>query len=96
MPKTAIDPFFATNNEPVSAGRHTLAVSAAAADLPHVTSSLIVVVITAGAITIVGADDPDGGGITLSLPIGVFQFNIQVRAVTAVATGIAVYAVWNQ
>lgn len=93
MPKTAIDPFFATNIDPVTAGRRAIVATASPNDLPHVTSSLIVSVTTASSVSFILADDPDTGAVTLSLPVGVWQLNLQVRAVTALPTGsvLAVY-----
>lgn len=97
MPKTATDPFFATNNEPVSAGRHAAAVTASTTtDLGHVTGSLIVAVSTAGSISFICADDLDSQAVTVSLPVGVFQLYLQVRRVTAIGSGISVIAIWNQ
>lgn len=98
IPKTAIDPFFATNNEPVSAGRHALVVTpSTTTDLPHVTGSLLVTVTTSGAtVSVICADDLDSGAVTITFPVGVFQLYMQVRRVTAVSGAASVVALWNQ
>jgi len=83
VPKTALGPFFGTNAEPITAGRHAIVVTPSASDLPHVTSQLLVNVTTAGNLSVIFADDPDTGAVNIALPIGFFQLNVQVRAVTA-------------
>ncbi|MBR0934851.1 hypothetical protein [Bradyrhizobium jicamae] len=97
MPKTAVDPFFSTNAEPVTAGRHSMVVSASAADLPHVTSSLIVNCgATAGSITVLMPDDLDTNGVVVPIAANsTTQLQLQVRAVTAIGTGIGVCAMWS-
>lgn len=98
MPKTAIDPFFATNVEPVSAGRRGLAIAGPVTgytgDLPHVTSSIIVTCgSTAGTIGVIMVDDLDSMVTTFSIPANTtVQIPIQVRAVAQVSTGITVVA----
>lgn len=93
--KTASDPFFATNQEPISSARHAQVVTAAAADLPQVTSSLLVTVTTAGSVTVIMANDLDNNQIALPFAPGTYQVNIQVRAITVIAAGIAVVAFWS-
>jgi hypothetical protein len=66
MPKSAADPFFATNQEPITAARRAQVVSASATDLPTVTSSLLVTVTTAGSITVLMANDLDTNPISHS------------------------------
>jgi hypothetical protein len=102
MPKTATDPFVATNVEPVSAGRHAIAVTPNdAGDLSHVTSSLIVTVGSGGSgIAVIFADDLDNAPVAIPLAVGSYQLSIQVRRVmatgTALGTGGAVIALWSQ
>ena len=95
MPKSAIDPFFATNQEPVTAGRKAQVVTASATDLPQVTSSLLVTVTSGGNITVLMANDLDTNPITIPLAVGTYQINIQVRAVTVIGAGITVIALWS-
>ena len=101
MPKTAIDPFFATNAEPVSAGRHALAitgpVSSYTGDLPHVTSSLIVTCgATAGSIGVIMANDPDNAVVTIPIAASTtIQIPMQARAIAQVSSGITVTALWS-
>lgn len=97
MPKTAIDPFFATNNEPVSAGRRSqvFAAGSYSTDLPHVTGSLIVSATAAGSVSVIMADDLDGTVTTFPVPAGMTQLYMQVRRVTTV-TSCTVVALWNQ
>jgi hypothetical protein len=101
MPKTAIDPFFATNNEPVSAGRHALAISGPVTsytgDLPRVTSSIIVTCgTTAGTIGVMMPDDLDGTVVTIPVPANTaLQIPIQIRAVAQVSSGITVVPPWS-
>ena len=102
MSKTATDPFFATNAEPVTAGRKGAVVTPSdTADLPYVTSSLIV---TTGAgatgIAVIFADGTDQQPVTIPLaPSNTIQLNMQVRRVmatnTALGTGGGVVACWS-
>lgn len=101
MAKTAIDPFFGTNNEPVSAGRNGMAVTPDNTnDLPTVTSSLIVTVGTGGTgISVIYAGDPrDNAPVTIPLAVGTWQLQMQVRRVmatgTSLGTGGGVVAQW--
>jgi hypothetical protein len=87
MPKSAADPFFATNQEPITAARRAQVVSASATDLPTVTSSLLVTVTTAGSITVLMANDLDTNPISIPLAVGTYQINIQVRAVEQTSAG---------
>lgn len=95
MSKTAIDPFFASTIEPVTAARRAQVVTASATDLPHVTSSLLINVTTAGSISVLFPDDLDNNPVALPFAVGTYQVNIQVRAVTAIAAGISVVALWS-
>ncbi len=102
MPKTALDPFFATNAEPLTAARKGAAVTPNdTADLAQVTSSLIVAT-GAGAtgITVIFADGSDQQPVTIPLvPNDNVQLNLQVRRVmatgTALGTGGGVVALWS-
>ncbi len=88
MPKTAIDPFFATNAEPLSAARKAVAVTPSdTLDLPFVTSALFVTVGTGGTgIAVLMADAPDTAPITIPLVPGTYKLEIQVRRVMATGT----------
>lgn len=99
--KTAIDPFFATNVEPITAARKGKAVTPSdTADLSNVTSGLIVTVGTGGtALAVIYADGSDQEAVTIPLAPGTHQLNIQVRRVlmtgTALGTGGGVVAQWS-
>jgi hypothetical protein len=41
------------------------------------------------------ANDLDNNPVTLTFTAGTYQLNIQVRAVTAIAAGIVVVALWS-
>ncbi|MDI3561288.1 hypothetical protein [Bradyrhizobium sp. Arg816] len=88
MPKTANDPLFATQRDPMSSGRHAKAVTPSdSADLSDVTSNLIITVGTGGTgIAVIFADDPDSGPVTIPLGVGTFQLHMQVRRVMATNT----------
>jgi hypothetical protein len=102
MPKTATDPFFATNIEPIEAARRGLAVTPSdTADLPSVTSSLIVTIGAGGTgITVIyAASATDVETVTIPLSVGTYQINAQVRRImatnTALGTGGGVVAQWS-
>lgn len=101
MPKTAIDPFFATNCEPISAARHGAAITPSDnADLPYVTSKLIVAIGTGGTgIAVLFANDPDTAPVTIPLAVGTWVLEMQVRRVMAAGTGLGtgggVVAMWS-
>jgi hypothetical protein len=97
MPKTASDPFFATNNEPISAGRRAQVVPAGTygTDLPTVSSSLIISSTAAGNLSVIMANDNDGQVTTFPIPAGLTQISIQVRQVVTVPTGATVVALWS-
>jgi len=101
MPKTALDPFFATNAEPLTAARKGAAVTPSdTQDLPYVTSALIVTIGTNGTgIAVLMADAPDTAPITIPLVPGTYKLEIQVRRVmangTALGTGGGVVALWS-
>jgi hypothetical protein len=101
MPKTAIDPFFATNIEPISAARNGAAVTPSdTADLARVTSSLIVTIGTGGSgITVIYANGSDQQPVTIPLGVGSYQLSMQVRRVmatnTSLGTGGGVTALWS-
>jgi len=100
MPKTATDPFFATNAEPLTAGRNGVAVTPSDNnDLANVTSSLIVTIGAGGTgIAVIYANASDQQPVTISLSVGTYQLNMQVRRVmatgTALGTGGAIVAQW--
>ena len=100
--KTAVDPFFATNVEPIEAARRGLAVTPSdTTDLPTVTSSLIVAVGSGGTgITVIFANSQtDMETVLLTLTPGTYQINAQVRRImntgTALGTGGGVTALWS-
>jgi len=101
MPKTAKDPFIATNAEPVSAARTGAAITPNDnSDLSQVTSSLIVTVGTGGnGISVLYANEQrDSAPVTIPLGVGTFQLQMQVRRVmqtgTSLGTGGGVVAQW--
>jgi hypothetical protein len=101
MPKTAKDPFFATNAEPISAARKGVAVTPSdTADLTYVTSKLIVTIGTGGTgINVIFADGSDQQPVTIPLGVGTYVLEVQVRRVMAAGTtlgaGGGVVALWS-
>jgi hypothetical protein len=97
MPKTASDPFFATNNEPISAGRKSAVFAAGSynTDLPTVSSSLVISSTAAGNLSVIMANDADGQLTTFLIPAGLSQISIQVRQVVTVPAGATVVALWS-
>ena len=101
MPKTALDPHFATTIEPITAARNAAAVSPSdTTDLAHVTSSLIVTIGSSGTgIAVIFANGADSQPVTIPLAPGSYQFNMQVRRVmatgTTLGTGGGVTALWS-
>jgi hypothetical protein len=97
MPKTASDPFFATNNEPISAGRKAQVFAAGSynTDLPTVSSSLIISSTAAGNLSVIMSNDGDNQITTFPIPAGLFHISIQVRQITSVPTGATVVALWS-
>jgi hypothetical protein len=102
MSKTAIDPFFATNVEPIEAARRGAAVTPSDVnDLSNVTSTLIVAIGTGGTgITVLFANSlTDVETVLITLTPGTYQLNLQVRRVmvtgTNLGTGGAVTALWS-
>jgi hypothetical protein len=100
--KTATDPFFGTNQEPLAAGRRGLAVTPSdTTDLPNVTSTLIVAIGVGGTgITVIFANSAtDTETVLITLGPGTHQLNMQVRRVmatgTTLGTGGAVTALWS-
>jgi hypothetical protein len=95
--KTAIDPFFASNIEPISAGRHAQVFAAGSynSDLPTVSSSLIISSTTAGNLSLILANDPDTAVTTFPIVAGLNQVSIQVRRIVTVPTGATVTALWG-
>jgi hypothetical protein len=95
--KTALDPFFATNNEPISAGRRAQIIPAGSysTDLPIVSSSLIISSTAAGNLSVIMANDQDSQVTTFPIPAGLTQISIQVRQVVTVPTGTTVVALWS-
>ena len=102
MPKTAKDPFFGTNNEPLSAPRNAAAVVPSdTADLANVTSKLIV---TTGAgatgIAVIMANGSDQQAVTIPLAASqTYILEMQVRRImstgTVLGTGGGVVALWS-
>jgi hypothetical protein len=98
MPKTASDPFFATNQEPVTAGRHSKVFAAgsyAGTDLPSVSSSLIISATAAGNLSVIMANDNDASVITFPITAGISQVSIQVRQIVTVPASCTVVALWS-
>jgi hypothetical protein len=101
MPKTAIDPFFGTNAEPISAARKAAAVTPSdTADLSNVTSSLLVTVGTGGSsLSVIYANGGDNQPVTIPLSVGTYQLSMQVRRVMATNTNLGsgggVVALWS-
>lgn len=101
MPKTALDPFFGTNVEPLFAARNAVAVTPNdTADLARVTSGLIVTIGSGGTgVSVIFAGDGDQQAVTIPLAAGTYQLTIQVRRVmstgTTLGTGGAVVALWS-
>lgn len=97
MPKTAIDPFFATNNEPISAGRKAQAFAAGSysTDLPTVSSSLIISASAGGNLVVIMANELDGNTVTIPVPVGWAQIQIQVRQIVTVPASCTVVALWS-
>lgn len=89
MPKTALDPFFATSSEPNFAGRHAAVVTPSdTQDLPVVTKQLWInnTGTAAAVVAVVMADDPDGASVLLGAPVGVTQYTAQIRRVMVTGT----------
>ena len=97
MPKTAKDPFFGTNNEPVSAGRRAQVFAAGSYtnDLPTVSSSLIISATAAGNLSVIMANDLDNAVTTFPIPAGLSQVSIQVRQVVTVPASCTVTALYS-
>lgn len=97
MPKTALDPFFATNAEPLSSARKGAVVTPDPLnDLSNVTSSLLVTAAAAGTLTVIMANDTDQQTVIIPVAIGTWKLEIQVRRVTAtsLAAG-SIVAFWS-
>jgi hypothetical protein len=101
MPQSALDPYFATNSEPISAARKGAAVTPNDnADLAQVTSSLIVTIGSGGTgVAVIFANGSDQQAVTIPLTPGTYQLNMQARRVMAtntnVGTGGGVTALWG-
>ncbi|MET4483028.1 hypothetical protein [Bradyrhizobium sp. F1.13.3] len=102
MSKTAIDPFFGTNNEPISAPRKGAVVTPSdSADLPFVTSKLIVTLGAGGTgIVVIFANGSDQQPVTIPLTAGqTYILEMQVRRVLATGTVLGtsggVVALWS-
>jgi hypothetical protein len=99
--KTALDPFFATTTEPITAARNGAAVTPNdTQDLAQVTSSLIVTIGSGGTgVAVIFANGADSQAVTIPLAPGAYQFNMQVRRVlatgTSLGTGGGVTALWS-
>jgi hypothetical protein len=101
MPKTASDPFFATNIEPLTAARMGAAVTPNdTTDLSNVTSSLLVTIGAGGTgVSLIFANGSDQQSVTIPLAPGSYQLNMQVRRAmatgTVLGTGGGVTALWS-
>jgi hypothetical protein len=102
MAKTAVDPFFATNREPIAAARRGLAVTPSdTADLPNVTSSLIVTIGTGGTgiKILLASSATDTDTVFIALGVGTYQLSLQIRRLmstgTSLGTGGGVTALWS-
>jgi hypothetical protein len=97
MPKTAVDPFFATTVEPISAGRRAQVFAAGSynTDLPIVSSSLIISSTAAGNLSVIMANDQDSQVTTFPIVAGMSQISIQVRQIVTVPTGATIVALWS-
>lgn len=101
MTKTANDPLFATQRDPVTSGRKAAAVAPSdTTDLSDVTSSLIVTIGTGGTgVAVILADQADSESVPIPLAVGTYQLSMQVRRVmstgTTLGTGGGVVAVWG-
>jgi hypothetical protein len=98
----AVDPFFATNVEPIEAARRGLAVTPSdTTDLPNVTSTLIITIGSGGTgITVIFANSQtDTDTVFIALGVGTYQLNLQVRRVMATGTNLGtnggVTALWS-
>jgi hypothetical protein len=95
MPKTAVDPHFATTNEPITAARHAEAVTPSdTVDLSHVTSAIYVGV--TGDLAMILANDPDVAPVTFkAVPAGTL-LQLQCRRVMATGTtASSIVALWS-
>jgi hypothetical protein len=91
MAKTALDPFFATSVDPIEAARRGAAVTPSdTTDLVHVTSTLIVTIVSGGTgITVIFAGAAtDTETCLITLAPGTYQLNLQVRRVMATGTAL--------
>ena len=102
MPKTALDPFFATSVEPVAAARYGKAVAPSdSTDLPQVSSSLVITIGSGGTgITVLFANaGVDTDTCFIPLAPGSYQFSAQIRRVMATGTNLGsgggVTALWS-
>src|ERR1700693_3804557 len=102
MPKSAADPLFATNIEPITAARKAAAVTPSDTnDLTQVSSSLIVTVGSGGTgITVNFANSQtDVETVFIALAPGSYQLSMQVRRImatgTSLGTGGGVTALWS-
>jgi hypothetical protein len=101
MPKTAVDPFFATSAEPIFAARTAKVITPDNNnDVAHVTSALLITIGTGGTgITVIFANGSDQDAVTIPLAVGTYQLNAQIRRVlvtgTNLGTGGSVVAMWS-
>ncbi len=97
MPKTAVDPFFASTVEPISAGRRALVFPAGSytTDLPVVSSSLIISSTAAGNLSVIMANDQDNALTTFPIVAGLSQVSVQIRRIVTVPAGATVVALWS-
>lgn len=102
MGKTASDPFFGTNVEPITAARRGASVTPSdTADLLNVTSSLLVSIGEGGTgVAVIFANEQTDTAVTIiPLQQGSYQLNMQVRRVMATGTdfgsGGGAVALWS-
>jgi hypothetical protein len=95
MPKTASDPFFATNCEPVTAARHSETVAPSdTTDLTKVTSAIYVG--GAGDLSLILANDSDGGATTFkAVPAGTTLYVQCRRIMDTNTTATNLVAMWS-
>lgn len=95
MVKTAVDPHFATTEEPVTAARHAEAVTPSdTADLAHVTSAVYVG--GAGDLALILANDGDTAPVTFKAVTAGTVLQVQARRVMNTnTTATSIVALWS-
>lgn len=95
MSKTALDPYFGTTSEPVTAARHAEAVLPSdSADLTKVTSALYIG--GAGDVALILANDPDSGAVTFKVvPAGTILYVQCRRVMNTNTSATSIVALWS-